>query len=269
MTTEQQNARDGQLGRLYAAVAKLPQPYHDDKGGRLIYHGDCRELLPLIEPGSVDLVVTSPPYNTLPSSHAPSGLHAERKSGVNQWIKKAAEGYADSMPEDEYQSWLLEILEMCRRACAGMLWVNHKIRYRDGFAIHPARMFPWPIYSEVIWDRGGSLALNCKRYAPSTEHLIGFDRPKQWNDEQNRLMSVWRIPPDTNDNAHPCSYPIAIASRPIESATSEGETILDPFAGSGTTLRAAKDLGRCCIGIEIEERYCEIAKRRLSQEVLF
>ncbi len=66
---------------------------------------------------------------------------------------------------------------------------------------------------------------------------------------------------------HPCSKPIEVISRLIQLGSISG-TILDPFMGSGTTLRAAKDLGRKAIGIEIEERYCEIAARRMEQEVL-
>ena len=241
-------------------------PYYS-QDGITIYHGDSREVLPTI--GEVDLVVTSPPYNTMPTSHAPSGLHGDRKSGVNQWIKKASEGYFDSMPEDEYQNWLCGILSTCIAMCRGLVWVNHKIRYRDGEAIHPARMFPWPIYSEVIWDRGGSMALNCKRYAPSTEHLLAFGRPHVWNDGLNTLMSVWRLSADNDPNGHPCSFPMAIATRPIASSSNVNDVILDPFCGSGTTMVAAKHEGRRGIGIEREERYCEIAAKRLAQGVLF
>ena len=229
--------------------------------------GDCLEILPGLDRGSVSATMTSPPYNTLPQKNKPSGLHAQRKSGVNQWISKAVDSYADAMPEHEYQEWLISILEECRRATSGLLWVNHKIRYREGIAIHPARMFPWPIYSEVIWDRQVSMALNCKRYAPSTEHLLGFGLPDVWNDENNGLMSVWRIGFDRDDNEHPCAYPVELASRPIESSTNPASTILDPFMGSGTTGVACIRLGRRFIGIEKEPRYFEIAKRRIRNEL--
>ena len=230
-------------------------------GDATLWLGDCMSILPTL--GKVDAVVTSPPYNTLPTSHKPSGLHGERKSGVNQWIKKASEGYFDSMPELEYQKWLCGIIDECRQVCRGLVWVNHKIRYRDGEAIHPARMFPWPIYTEVIWDRGGSMALNCKRYAPSTEHLLAFGRPVVWNDNLNSLMSVWRIGFDRDKNDHPCAYPVQLAERPIVSSTRPGDTILDPFMGSGTTGVAAIQLGRKFIGIEIDPTYFEIACRRI------
>ena len=239
------------------------------KDGITLYRADCRDVLPLLEAGSVDIVVTSPPYNTLPQKHNPSGLHGQRKSGVNKWIERASRGYADSMPEGDYQRWLLAILAECWRIRHGLMWVNHKIRYRDGEAIHPARMFPWPIYSEVVWDRAVSMALNCKRYAPSTEHLLAFGRPHVWHDELNGLMSVWRLGFDREKNDHPCAFPITLAARPIQSSSDHGDIVLDPFAGSGTTGRACKNLGRKCIMIEIEKKYCEIAARRLEQEVLF
>jgi site-specific DNA-methyltransferase (adenine-specific) len=232
--------------------------------GCAIVCGDSSQIVPNV--GAVHITVTSPPYNTLPKSHRPSGLHAQRKSGVNKWIDRAVSGYSDSRPEGEYQSWMLDILQICVKASRGLVWVNHKIRYRNGVAIHPARMFPWDIYCEVIWDRRGSMALNCKRYAPSTEHLLAFGRPHIWNDEHNKLLSVWRLGFDRDDNDHPCAFPIEIAYRPIASSTNYGDVVLDPFMGSGTTLVAAKQLGRRAIGIEIEEKYCEIAANRLANE---
>lgn len=257
-------------------------PYYDHAGIQ-IFLGDCREVLSQFtfsnrdedQPGMpeyrerspFDITITSPPYNTLPQSNNPSGLHAERSTGVNKWIAKASSGYADSMPEDEYQEWICDVIRLCHNTCKGIIWINHKIRYRMGYAVHPARWMNFPIYAEVIWDRGGSMALNCKRYSPSTEHILGFWTPHHWDDSLNGIMSVWRLPAQRDDE-HPCPYPPEIPRRLITSSCPKGGTVLDPFCGSGTTLRAAKDLGRKAIGIEIEEKYCEIAARRLQQEVL-
>lgn len=240
------------------------KPYYQH-AGITIFLGDCREVLSTLEP--VNCTVTSPPYNTLPLSHNPSGLHADRRSGVNQWIQKSVNGYFDSRPEHEYQSWLCGIIEQSIEKCRGLIWVNHKIRYREGVAIHPARMFPWPIYAEVIWNRRGSMALNCKRYAPSHEVILGFGTPSYWDDSLNTLMSVWDDIPPQLESEHPCPYPEEIPARLIRSSCPLDGVVLDPFAGIGTTLVAAKNLNREAIGIEINERYAEIAARRLSQEV--
>ena len=82
----------------------------------------------------------------------------------------------------------------------------------------------------------------------------------QWGD-------VWRFPIERN-RKHPAQKPLAMMSQIVRVSSRPGDLVVDPFMGSGTTLRAAKDLGRRAIGIEIDERYCEIAAKRLSQEVL-
>ena len=74
--------------------------------------------------------------------------------------------------------------------------------------------------------------------------------------------------PLTNEKAHPCQMPKELAARAIMFSSKEYEVILDPFLGSGTTAVKAKELGRHCIGIEIEEKYCEIAAKRCSQSVM-
>ncbi len=170
------------------------------------------------------------------------------------------------MPEAEYQSWLNEIITLCDDRSNGLVWVNHKIRYRDGEAIHPARMISLPIYAEVIWDRGGSMALNCQRYAPSHEGIWAFGKPHYWDNKHNMLMSVWRITPARrdNNNNHPCPYPQAIIRPLIGSSCPPNGTILDPFMGSGTTGVACVKLGRKFIGIELEPKYFDIACKRIS-----
>jgi len=248
-------------------VDQLVRPYFADDAVT-IYHGDCMDIMRDIIAGGVACVVTSPTYNTLPISNKPSGLHAERKTGVNKWIAKAAQGYFDNLPEGEYQAWLRDMVAECLRVCSGLVWVNHKIRYRDGVALHPVRFLPFPIYSEVVWDRRGSMALNCKRYAPSHENLWAFGRPSWWCNDLNTKMSVWQIPYDAGNDEHPCAFPLEIAGRPIMSSCPPGATVLDPCAGSGTVGWAAKILGRKAILIEREERYCEIAAKRMCQQVL-
>ena len=95
----------------------------------------------------------------------------------------------------------------------------------------------------------------------------------KWYDETHRIENIIR--PNTFANKiipskdqHPTEKPVGLAAHFIGLHSQAGETVLDPFMGSGTTLRAAKDLNRKAIGIEIEEKYCEIAAKRMAQEVL-
>lgn len=112
------------------------------------------------------------------------------------------------------------------------------------------------------------MMFNARMFVRFDERVLWFTRGSwKWNQASVGLGTIWRIPKEQN-KPHPVAFPVQIPSRCISAATDVGDTILDPFMGSGTTLRAAKDLGRKAIGIELEERYCEIAAKRLGQSVL-
>lgn len=241
------------------------QPYYQENG-ITIYHADCRDVIPSLS--SVDITVTSPPYNQIdPKIMKPSGMTKDRGAGLG-WIEKfQTYGYSDNKPESEYQEWLSFIVAQCLVVSMGLVWVNHKTRYRDKEAIHPLRFLNFPLYSEIVWDRGGSLTLNARKFALSHEFVFGFGVPHFWDDHLNTRMSVWRICKEGNAG-HVCAFPESLVSPIIAASCPPSGVVLDPFMGSGTTLRVAKDLGRKAIGIEIEERYCEIAANRLRQEVL-
>lgn len=230
--------------------------WQSDCGAVHLYCGDCAEILPHI--GKVDAVVTSPPYNMIPKTRA-SGIYAEHSHKLNNGY----ESHDDNMTQSEYIDWMNRVVGLCVDCCVGTVWVNHKTRFIDRNASHPCRYLNFPLFSEVIWDRGGSLTLNANRYAPSHEYIFGFGCPVHWNRCNDTAMTVWRINPERNIDGHPCPFPIEIPHRLIESSTAEGHTILDPFMGSGTTGFAAVRLGRKFIGIEKEPKYFEIAKRRI------
>ena len=249
----------GRVRRARGDKEEMLTPYYQDDSVT-IYHGDCQQLLDGLSP--VDITVTSPPYNI---DQRKRNAHRSDISSVH--VAKWKTGYSDSMEERAYQEWLRGIIGKCIRLSRGLVWMNHKVRYRDGEAIHPLRFMHFPCYAEVIWDRGISMMLNCKRYAPSHEGLWAFGAPHYWDDRLNTRMSVWRLPPQRSKD-HPCPFPLELVSPLIVSSCPINGTCLDPFSGSGTTLRAAKNLNRKAIGIEKEERYCEIAAQRMRQEVL-
>jgi len=244
------------------------------KDGICLVHGDCREVLPMLEAGCVTVTVTSPVYNQMSSiPKTPSGSWAD--SGfVRRWNDA---GYQDKMPEDEYQAWQNEIFASCAVASSedGSLFYNHQARWRDGIILHPVQWFQpvgWMLREEIIWDRGGGMMSNARMFCRFDERILWFDKGKhKWNQDATGHGTIWRIArmQQQQGKLHPVQFPDEIPRRCIEATTDRGDVVLDPFTGSGTTLRAAKDLGRRAIGIEIEERYCEIAANRLRQEVLF
>ena len=252
-------------------------PYYSH-AGITIYHGDCREILPSVV--GVALTFTSPPYNTLGSRipAKPSGLWADRGGGLGFVEAVNGDGYPDDESEEGYQEKQIAIAELVAGAsiASASLFYNHKCRWRDGKLLHPVlwmRPPSWSLREELIWNRSVSMTLNARMFAPSEERVLWFDRPgagHTWNQPSGpSLLSVWNIAHESGVNKpHPVSFPLALPSRAIAACSNEGDVVLDPFMGSGTTLVAAKNLGRRAIGIEIEERYCEISAKRLSQEVL-
>lgn len=207
----------------------LPEPYFQDDAVT-IYHGDARELLPLMP--KVDLVLTDPPYGIDAARHRKSQAWGWRDYG------DATERAWDVAPCP--QDLIEQVVDAGKRA---IVWGGNY------FAL-PPRM-GW-----FIWDKGQrdfSLA----------------DCEMAWTSE-NRAARVFfhsRAAALQEGKEHPTQKPLPLMRWCLEKFP-DAQTILDPFMGSGTTLRAAKDLGRKAIGIEIEERYCEIAAKRMAQGVL-
>jgi len=191
----------------------LPKPYYEEKN-ITIYHADCRDILPHLEP--VDLVLTDPPY---PDHH---------------------------ILEYKYNDEIIDFLKQFD--CQQFIFWSAK------------RDFPLSYSSIHIWDKMTGAACEYerifernggRRYCLFRGHRINSTVSAQF------AKDIF--------TGHPSQKPIKLIMEIINSA--ESKSILDPFMGSGTTLVAAKLLGRKAIGIEIEEKYCEISVKRLAQEV--
>lgn len=226
-----------------------------------IHHGDCIDVLRGMADNSVDIVVTSPPYNQLGTiaTRKPTGMHKDCA-----WMRKVRRiGYNDKWHEPHYQKWLAYVVAECLRVAKGLVWINHKIRYRARRAIHPLSFLTFPVYTEVVWDRRSSMAFNCRRYVPSHEGLWAFGEPHYWDRVNDCMFSVWQLRRTTGIE-HPCPYPVEIARRPIVSSCPPGGRVLDPFMGSGTTALAALETGRRFVGIEKVKRYIDTATTRIT-----
>ena len=224
------------------------KPYYD-YDGITIYCGDVLDVLPTIP--SVDIVIADPPY-----TFGLASTGAEGKAGSWGDLMNNAHWYA---------AWLHEIKRLTF-AHRGAAWIFNSWRSFPVLA-RAAMEQSWPIESLLVWDKewigpGGPRGLR-----PSYELVALFVQPGFALNNRG-LPDIWRCKWSAHKpNGHPSEKPIKLISRLL--IESGGKTILDPFMGSGTTLRAAKDLGKHAIGIEIEERWCEIAAKRCGQEILF
>ena len=229
--------------------------YQDD--AVTIYHGDCREILPSLEP--VDLVLTDPPYLNL------LGGTVQISGGVAPRINKSI---TISDPWGASLDWVESAWKLCTLGFFSFCSFQFVAEIRFTLPVKPVALLTWyarnkppsannaPRFTtEFIWAFQKSSGLNWR----VLETLI--DIPKL----QAGCMATERFLERDGTTAHPTQKPLSLLVYLLQVG---GETILDPFMGSGTTLRAAKDLRRKAIGIEIEEKYCEIAARRMSQGVL-
>lgn len=250
------------------------KPYYEEQGIQ-IFHGDCRDVLPRLADGCMDMVFTSPPYNLGEGMEDKGGLRVGHKG--SKWTKADLRGgygpQGDGLPYEEYTARQRAVLMECWRALSskGAIYYNHKPRIVKGACRLPLVFSSdLPLRQIIIWYRRSGFNFSKGFYVPQHEWITLHAKPDfQLRDRSaSGVGDVWDIAPDREMSDHPAAFPIALPTRALETTTARA--VLDPFMGSGTTLRAAKDLGRIAIGIEIEEKYCEIAARRLShhQEAL-
>ena len=234
----------------------------EDFIGKVI-QGDCLEVMRDMPDKCVDMVFMSPPYNLVREGSG-GGANSKMKA-LNERYDR---WYPDSMPEEKYQEWQKNILRECLRTCRGSVFYNHKVRYaisRRNETYHPIHWTKeFPLWCEIIWDRCGGGGGNSGRYILSDERILQLGRPKVWNGPCG-YTNIWRFPPVVQTD-HVCAFPIELPMRAIQTTTSPGDIIFDPFCGSGTTCAAAARMNRRWIGSEIVSKYCAIARERIAAE---
>lgn len=219
------------------------KPYYQDKSCT-IYHGDCREILPTLD--KVDLVLTDPPYGkkiSMIESFGKANKSNTQTYNISSW---------DNMPMPE-TTFLL-----CKEVSQNQII----------FGFNYLCNFLPPTSAIIVWDK--KLKNNWEDTFADCEIIwTSFNHPPR---VYRHLWHGACRASETNKGdykKHPTQKPLVVITWLLNKYLKEKEAVLDPYLGSGTTLRAAKDLGRKAIGIEIEEKYCEISARRLEQESLF
>jgi site-specific DNA-methyltransferase (adenine-specific) len=239
------------------------KPYYDH-AGITIYLGDCRTILPLIPPGSVDLVLTDPPYESEAHTLQRRVQHEKSSGQYGRAVRVEEIPFAPMDSSTRFGVSLLIGAVTTRWAIvfcqveAAMLWrdaleAGGMVYRRTGVWIKPDGM---PQYSG---DKPG-MGYESIVFAHHQGRSV-------WNGGGRHGVFTFNKG-EGGPAPHPTTKPVLLMRELVGLFSNEGDLILDPFIGSGTTLVAAKQLGRRAIGIEIEEKYCEIAVRRLSQEML-
>lgn len=249
----------------------------------VVYPGDCRDLLKTIPNGSIQLVVTSPPYNI--------GKEYEKKLHLDLYLEEQA-----------------QVITECVRILSSQGSICWQVgNYVDKGAIIPLDTVLYPIFSNlglrmrnrIIWhfEHG----LHCSRrfsgryetiiwFTKSDDYIFNLDAvrvpqkypgkkyfkgPKAGQYSCNPLGKnpgdLWVIPNVKNNHVekteHPCQFPVELIERLVLSLTNEGDWVLDPFLGTGTSVIAAIRHGRRGVGAEIVPKYVELARQRIQQEM--
>jgi site-specific DNA-methyltransferase (adenine-specific) len=259
-----------------APAPSLPEPaFHDPRHHIKIYQGDCLEILAAIPESSVDLVFADPPYFL---SNGGITCHAGRMVSVNkgEWDKsKGAEAN-----HEFNRAWLTA----CQRVLQpnGAIWVSgtaHVI-HSVGFAM---QQLGFKLLNDITWVKPNPPPnLSCRYFTHATETLIWAAKNKKSRhafdyklmkktNNGKQMKSVWTIPPpepwEKRFGKHPTQKPVALLERILLASSNEGDLVLDPFMGSGTTSIAALRLSRSALGIELEAFSISLSLSRICSEL--
>ena len=269
-----------------------------DKSEALVILGDCEKVIrcELIGSKSVNLIVTSPPYADQRKNNY-GGIHPD--DYVN-WFLPKTEQFKNILSDDgsfilnikekavngERHPYVIELILALRKQ--GWFWVEE-------YCWHKKNAYPgkWPNRFRDAWERCLHFTVNRKFKMRQEEVMVPMgdwsksrlknlsqtdrtrDESKNWNGFGKRVenwidrdkaypTNVLHMATECGYQNHPAAFPLALPTWFIQLFTDSGDTVLDPFAGSGTTLVAAQNLGRRSIGIDANIEYCELMEQRLK-----
>ncbi len=256
----------------------LPAPvFHDPARHIKIYQGDCLEILAAIPEGVVDLIFADPPYFL---SNNGITCHAGKMVSVNKGDWDRSRG-ADANHEFN-RAWLAA----CQRVLKpdGTIWVSgtSHVIHSVGFAM---QQLDFKLLNDISWVKPNPPPnLSCRYFTHATETIIWAAKNKKSRHTFNyklmkeanggkQMKSVWPVlPPGRQEKRfgkHPAQKPIALLDRIIQAASNEGDLVLDPFMGSGTTLVTAMRCSRSVFGIELQSDFVSTTLSRVVDELLF
>jgi len=228
--------------------------------------GDSLEVMRGLPQKSIDLFITSPPYNLRNSTG--NGMKDGRGGKwSNARLINGYTNHEDCMPHEKYVKWQRDNLEEMMRLLKddGAIFYNHKWRVQNGLLQDRQDIMEgFPVRQIIIWRRKGGINFNRGYFLPTYEVIYLIAKPKfVLAPKASTHGDVWEFMQEMN-NPHPAPFPVDLIERIITSTNAK--IILDPFMGSGTTAIAARNQGRDFIGIDSSEEYCEMARKRLNGE---
>lgn len=260
-----------------------------------VHLGKWEEVLPKIPDNSIDMIITSPPYNV--------------NLGKNKLKKDAYDEYEDNMPYTEYLDWMTKlfvqmnrVLKTGGRTCINIGdGANGSIPTHADFTYRMLNLMkfdflydlndnyePFKMMTTIIWDKqqigcstswGSWKSPSCPSFPTQFEFILVFAKgtTKHEGDKNKITVSkedfirnsraLWSFPPDTQMMKlydHPATFPSELPRRLIDQLTYEGDIVLDPFSGSGTTCTVAKQMNRRYIGIEMTDKYYNKSLERIN-----
>ena len=238
-------------------------------GDVTLYKADCRDILPTL--GKVDVVVTSPPYNM--RTRVRNGEYTERE--MKPHFSKKYSDFPDALPIEEYYDLhrmvLAQLLEVAR-----IVFINISVVTGSKEAwFKIIGDFSHQLKDVIVWDKGeGQPAMHPSVINRSFELILALERDAEPGRafarsyfKRGEMPDIWRLGRgDNNVDGHNATFPESLPQRIVAGWTQTGDTILDPFMGSGTTGVAALKLGRRFIGVEISPDYFKVACERIKRE---
>ena len=258
--TEAQNAAP------YGQVERLVKPRFDD-GSITIFVGDSLDILPALQSDSFDAVVTDPPYSSGGRNQA-TARNIIAKADATECRQNDEWFLGDNMGVDSYVRWMRQIAKECLRCV---------IRGGHGYVFTDWRQYTnvvtawesvgWTLRSVIVWDknRGGAMG---SFWRNNHEWCCVFAKGQPAPPPHRNCYNTW-TGSKPQGSVHPTEKPLALMGYIISAIPKQTGAILEPFAGSGTTLQAAKNNGFRAVGIERSEVYADLCIKKLAQGILF